>query len=297
MPPAIIAAGIGAAASIGGGLMASSAQNKASKRAAQTAQNTANSNNALTQGIYNQNTSNLRPFMESGTRANALLDNLLYGYQGGPQQPQQGQQPFGGQQPNALARQPRMVGEAFTDDEMQGYQNGSPTQGAFAPQGQPNAGMNAWDAFRNSTNYQFRLGEGMNALNSGWAGQGALQSGAAAKDAIRYGQNFASNELGQWMNMLGGQQNLGLSGASALAGVGQNMVNNVTANNNSASSAAANAALMNGQNQANMYGGIANSLGTFAGSFGSSFGKPGGKPGGQSNGYTLPPPGPWYQGY
>nr|MBF6602758.1 hypothetical protein [Sphingorhabdus sp.] len=55
----------------------------------------------------------------------------------------------------------------------------------------------------------------------------------------------------------------------AIAGVGQNYVNNVTANNNSAATVAANAALMKGQAKTDMYGGIANGLGKF---LGSSFG-------------------------
>jgi hypothetical protein len=287
MPPVVIAGAIAGAASIGGGILAKSASDKATKSAAQTAQNTANSNNALTQGIYNQNSANLRPFMESGGRANALLDNLLYGYQAQPQQAQQ--QTFAatqGYQPNALGGQP--FGGGFSNampigqeadgwapsGAPQGYAGAQPMQGAVQTSLPPQTGLNAWDAFRNSTNYQFRLGEGLKAANQGYAANGTLQSGAAMKGLNNYAQNFASNELGNWMNMLGGQQNLGLSGASALAGVGQNMVSNITANNNSASSAAANAALMNGQTNANLYGGIANSLGTFAGSLGSSFKKP-----------------------
>jgi len=125
--------------------------------------------------------------------------------------------------------------------------------------GDPQAAQNAFNQYQGSTGYQFRLGEGMNALNSGYAGSGLLQSGAAMKGAVEYGQGFASNEFGNYMNMLGNQQNAGLAGASALAGVGQNMVGQVTANNNANGTNQANAALYRSQN------GIGNSLGMIGG--------------------------------
>lgn len=129
-----------------------------------------------------------------------------------------------------------------------------------------NPNQSAWDQFRNSTNYQFRLNEGMKALNQGYAARGMLESGAAMRGINDYAQNFASNELGNYMNLLSQQQQMGMGAASALAGVGQNMVNNVTANNNAAASAAANAALMRGQSNANMWGNIAGSIGNVLGS-------------------------------
>ena len=137
---------------------------------------------------------------------------------------------------------------------------------------QPNAlsqYQQAFNNYQNSTGYQFRLGEGNKALNASFAARGLGNSGAAAKAALQYGQNIGSQEFGNYMGMLSNQQGVGLSAASAQAGVGQNYVNNVTANNNSAGSAAANAALLRGQSQANMFGSIANGLGN---AFGSSFG-------------------------
>lgn len=98
----------------------------------------------------------------------------------------------------------------------------------------------AFDNFRNSTGYQFRLGEGMNALNSGFAGAGSIKSGAAMKEAMKYGQNFASNEFANYFNMLNGQAGKGLSAASAQAGVSQNLGNNL-----------ANIQMQQGENLAN----------------------------------------------
>lgn len=125
---------------------------------------------------------------------------------------------------------------------------------------------NAFDIFRNSTNYQFRLGEGMNALNSGLASSGILQSGAAMREAQRYGQDFASNEFGNYMAYLGNQQGVGLGGASALAGVGQGYANNITSLNMQNASNLGNAAIARANNSNALLGNIAGGIGNIVGS-------------------------------
>jgi hypothetical protein len=127
--------------------------------------------------------------------------------------------------------------------------------------GQP-AQTAGFDQFRKSTGYQFRLREGMNQLNSGYAGAGVLQSGAAMRGAQEYGQNFASNEYSNYMGLLDNQQRLGLSATMGQAGLGQSYVGGVTANNNGASQDQANAALIRGQNNpfASALGGIGGTL-------------------------------------
>jgi hypothetical protein len=118
----------------------------------------------------------------------------------------------------------------------------------------------AFDNFRNSTGYQFRLGEGLDAVGSTYAGIGGLQSGAAMRGITDYGQNFASNEFGNYINALGNQQAVGAGGASALAGVGQNYAGTVIGSNN-----------LNAQNQMNAQlsrqNPLANMLGTVGGGF------------------------------
>jgi hypothetical protein len=90
--------------------------------------------------------------------------------------------------------------------------------------------------------YQFRLNEGMNALNTGFASRGMLHSGAAAKSALQYGQNYASNEFGNAYNRL-----------SALAGVGQTAnAQNQLAGQNFANGAG-NALMQNAQNLGSSY--------------------------------------------
>ncbi len=125
--------------------------------------------------------------------------------------------------------------------------------------------QSAWDAFRNSTNYTWRLGQGENALASNYAAHGAFDSGAEKKALLEYGQNFASNELSNYMNLLASQQAAGLTAAGAVMGVGTNYAGNVAAQNTSAANAAANAALASGNANAGMWGAIGNGLGNVGG--------------------------------
>lgn len=141
--------------------------------------------------------------------------------------------------------------------------NGQPMQPQMTAQGGQSpqqAAQNAFDIFRNSTGYQFRLGQGMDAINGGYAGAGTLQSGAALKAINDYGQNMASQEFGNYLGYLGNQQGVGLSGGSALAGVGQNFANSLTAINDNRASAIGNAALVRGNNNP-----FANALGMVGG--------------------------------
>lgn len=104
----------------------------------------------------------------------------------------------------------------------------------------------AKDAFGNyikNSDYGFQFGNGSNALNSGYAASGTLQSGAAMKGLEGYRQNLQAGYRGEFMNALGNQQGLGLGAASAQAGVGQNFTNTIAANNANGASVKANAAL------------------------------------------------------
>lgn len=252
----------------GASALGASAQNKASKRAEQTAQQTAAANNALQREIYQQNAAVLSPFQQRGNAAGDAINSLLG--LGVPRQqpafnPQANQNPlmrFYGER-NTIMGAPTMFGyETMGGDQfMQGWQEQPvQTMQATNPQADYN---NAFNNYRNSTGYQFRFNEGMRALD---AGAPVLNSGARLKAALNYGQNIASGEFGNYLGYLANQQGVGLSGASAQAGVGQNYASNVQANNNSAGTAAANAALMRGQATQNMYGGIANSFGNALGS-------------------------------
>ncbi len=215
--------------------------------------------------IYGQNKQTLQPFINTGTAAMGNINALLGITPTQPtQSPAQTPRP-GGMLPGNHGMAGAVLG---------GMQNAGvfrpPTAGAAPAPGatpaptQPTA-QQAFDTYRNSTGYQFRVNEGMDAVNSGYAGAGTLQSGAAMQAINDYGQGMASQEFGNYMNSLGNQQALGMSGASALAGVGQNYANSLGNIQMQNGENLANAALVKGQNKANMWGGIANSLGGMLG--------------------------------
>ena len=140
---------------------------------------------------------------------------------------------------------------------------GSPAPSSAAA-GAPSA-LSAWDQFRNGTNYNWRFNEGMRSVIGDYATRGALDSGAAEKAKITFGQNFASNELSNYMNLLSNQQAMGLSAASAVAGVGQGYAGNVAAQNTNAANAAANAALARGSAAASQWGSVGQGIGQLGG--------------------------------
>jgi hypothetical protein len=119
--------------------------------------------------------------------------------------------------------------------------------------------------------YEFRMEEGVNALDRSAASRGRLLSGAQDRAVTRYGSNLASQEYTNAFNrqLATYQQNLGTQ--QSLAGVGQTATNLTSqagqqtaanmAQNTMQSTAAQNALAMSGaQTTANMYGNIAQSV-------------------------------------
>lgn len=62
----------------------------------------------------------------------------------------------------------------------------------------------AFGQYRGSTGYDFRQGEGQKGLTASLGAQGMLNSGSAVKSALRYNQNLASGEFGNYIGQLGG---------------------------------------------------------------------------------------------
>jgi hypothetical protein len=274
----LAAVGIGLAGA--GAIASSSSANSASKRAAETSSQNNAENTALARDIYGQNKATLDPFVQRGNQAGDQI-NAMLGL-GGGQQTQQARpnalaqfQPYqsaanqwgigdGAYQPYGSQTQPDLWNRAGSSAYPQLNALSFQQQPAAQPNGQQTAqgaADDAFDIFRNSTNYQFRLNEGMDAVNSGYAGAGVLQSGAAMRAINDYGQNMASNELANYMNALGGQQATGAGAASSLAGVGQNFAGTVINSNNQNAANQMNAQLATGGN---------NALGNAAGILGGS---------------------------
>lgn len=104
------------------------------------------------------------------------------------------------------------------------------------------AAQGAFDAYKGSTGYDFRLGQGVRALDASAAAKGNLLSGSALKSLDQYGQNIGSAEFGNYLGQLDNQQRIGVADQSALAGQGNILTSNVSANNNTSSAAAQEAA-------------------------------------------------------
>lgn len=303
-----IGATIGAAAiGAGGAILGGNAQKSAANKAAATATQTNDKNISFLTDIYHQNEGHFAPYEQSGQVANNAIMQLL-GLSGPPQAqsafpgyaptPAYAPQAFGGGYSGGtgnVARYMSLDGPAVDPalaqqlgDTYSNMQYGQPqpynpgTVTTAAP-----AARSAFDNYLNSDGYQFRFDQGVNALQKAFGRN--LDSGAAEKAAIRFGQGTASDEFSRYMSLLNQQQQLGYGSASALAGVGQNFGNAVTAGNTAAGNAQANAQLYAGSANANMWKGIGSSFGQALGSFGGMGGGSSvtGTPTGSFNGIPL----------
>ena len=75
--------------------------------------------------------------------------------------------------------------------------------------------------------YNFRLSEGLKALDRQAAARGGLISGNALRATTRYGQDYASNEYTNAFNRSLAERNAQLNPLQSLAGVGQSATNYV----------------------------------------------------------------------
>lgn len=244
MPPVVIGGAIAAAGAVGAAAIGSSAAGKATKSNQQAADTAANETRAAREQAYQT----LSPYVNVGRPA-AQTINALLGLDDGssnyeqylPQRasvdqaansPAQGFKGLFGFDAGQTAG-PTIIPPTYTPDEI-----AAAKQAAAAANRQQ--ADQAFNRFRTSTGYDWRLQQGMNALNSGYAGAGTLKSGAAIKGAVDYGQGMASQEFGNYLNALGNQQSLGMQAGAASAGVGTNAANTL-----------GSIYLQNGSNQAN----------------------------------------------
>lgn len=182
--------------SLGGGIDASNAASKAAGQQAAATQQA----NATQQGMYQQNYGNLYPWLAQGGQAGSQLNYLM-----------------GLGSPTATG----------VNTAMGGY-------GSLAtPFSQTNWQMDP--------GYAFRLQQGQQALERSAAAKGMTLSGAQQKALTAYGQGMGSQEYqnaynryqtdqGNLYNRLAGISGTGLQAGSALAGVGQNVANQISGN-------------------------------------------------------------------
>lgn len=98
------------------------------------------------------------------------------------------------------------------------------------------AGVNALSTYSDQVNrpfeetpgYQFRLRQGLDAIEASRAARGGLFSGATGQALNNYAQGQASQEYGNYMNRLQGLTNLGQSSAAMQGAASQNFANQQT---------------------------------------------------------------------
>lgn len=187
-----------------GGAVSAGSNARATRQATDASLQATQENNALARDIFEQNKQTLSPFVQQGGRATSFINRFL-GIDG---QPPSGTVPAAG---GAAGAQPDVNG--------------------------------AFDAFRNSTGYQFQVDEAMRGLR---AQQGARGLGASS-DTYRRGMELARNQADttgtNFLNALLTQQQVGANAAGNQAGVASNFSSQVQANNAQNASNIGNAAL------------------------------------------------------
>jgi hypothetical protein len=125
--------------------------------------------------------------------------------------------------------------------------------GIAPPDGFP-AGANdnqPYGGFFTSPGYQFRLNQGVQAVERSAAARGLLRSGAAAKAIQRYGEGLAASEYDSYANRL-----------AQIAGFGQNAANTNAATGATATNNITQALMASGNARASSYANTASSINT-----------------------------------
>lgn len=263
------AAGAIAVGTIGSSVVGS----KASKKASQAAQAAADQSAQVQREIYGENKEILSPYTQRGNTAGNYL-NAFLGIPGqtvAPPAPATGNilsggmanipgigsvQIPGGTGANWLAALGGQVPQPAGT-------TAAPANGVLAQAVTPGDAQGAFRSFIQNSDYGFQFGEGSNAVNSGYAGAGTLQSGDAMRALEDYRQNLQQGYRGEYLGLLGNQQGVGLSAGSALGGVGQNYANSLGNIYTNAGDAKANAALSRAAN--NPFNALAGIGGTILG--------------------------------
>jgi len=220
---AAIGAGIGAAGSIGGGLIGASGAKKAAKAQERASQ----ADIASREKIFGQQAALQEPFRQGGMAAQNRLMTLL-----GLDVPDMGTgQPTGG---NAMMGQTINIpgGGSFTIPGYSGQQTAQGVPGLHVDPNSPDFGKYARDFgmqdFQQDPGYEFRMSEGMKALERSAAARGNLLSGSMLKGIQRYGQDLGSQEYQNAYNRYQVNRSNQINPLQSLMGAGQSSANTLT---------------------------------------------------------------------
>jgi hypothetical protein len=231
---------LGVIGALAGGAMQASAASKAAK--AQT--NAANRDIQFQEETRDQIRADLAPWLQGGGLANAGQLNMLglgsAPMVGGTVPQVETYQIPGAYTPSVAPGRERGDGPPSRFANPTGGSYGEPTTGyrvngqdfATLEEAQQYANANQtggtpWE-WQTTPGYQFRMDQGLDALDASAAARGGLYSGAAMQDALKFGQDYASNEFGNVFNMLGGLSTTGMNAAGMNASAAQNTANGVS---------------------------------------------------------------------
>lgn len=113
-----------------------------------------------------------------------------------------------------------------------------------------------FDNYLKNFGFDQELSQGSRAITGNQAAKGLLGSGSTLKGLQRYGLGLRDQYRGNFLNLLGNQQALGLNAAGIGAGVGTNYTGQVSQNNNNYAQTVGNAALARSANNTNFLSGI-----------------------------------------
>lgn len=234
------------AVQVAGTVYAANQANKGARDAANAAGQAQAGSDALQKYIFDTQMGLQQPFYQGGLSAfNEQM--ALMGLS--PAQGGQMQANYGMQQPSQLTaeewylrqnpdvkdhedygRDPRAHYERYGRNE--GRQWGVPTMqtGGNMPastQTPEQVRQAAFDRFRSTPGYQFRLDEGRKATEASAAARGGLNSGSTLKALLRYGQNVADQGYNDYWNKLSSLWGGAQTASNAIGQAGQNYASQV----------------------------------------------------------------------
>lgn len=261
------------AALIGGSLASSVVGASSASKAAKAQTQAAQQDLALQKEIYEQQRTDLAPWRDSGSLAQSAAMSMLglgsapivggtaptietvttpaqaatYGWKKGTGLGRgDGYFSYTGVGGTPASTSYKVGGQTFADlDQAQAYANANKTGGT------------AWN-WQMDPAYQFRLQQGLDAIQASAAARGGLYSGKTMRDLNSYGQDYASNEWGNTYNRVMGQSSLGQNAAAMTGQAAQNYGQGAS----NAFSAIGNAGAAKYTGQANAFNsGLQNALG------------------------------------
>lgn len=140
----------------------------------------------------------------------------------------------------------------------------------LAPGGQFDKTFNG-ASFTGDPGYQFRLGEGQQAIERSAAARGGLLSGGTLRELTQYGQGFASNEYGSAYNRFNNDQSGRFNRLTSVAGLGQTATGQTATDGTNNAQIIGNNIMGAGNARAAGSIGVANSIGSGVQSLGNFY--------------------------